>query len=116
MIQKRLRILKLGVDERRKPVSDPGRSAVIAGQGKQQMDAIRAQLGTMIAAEQEHLALRRSAAKSAFNTSIFTTVIGGGLTIGVLLLTNYLMRQEREFRRHTEERLRQNRILQPSLV
>jgi PAS domain S-box-containing protein len=108
MIQERLRLLRVRVEERQEPVRAPGRDAVIAVQGKRQMDAIRTQLGSMISAEQEHLASRRSASKSAFNTSIFTTLIGGGVTVGVLVLTNYLMRREREFRRRTEDRLRQN--------
>jgi PAS domain S-box-containing protein len=87
--------------------------------GKHNMDDIGKVLGKMRAEESRLLGIRREVAGSTLTTSIYSAIIGGALTVGMLILANYLMRRERNIRRQSEEYLRHNeerfRIIADSL-
>lgn len=107
-IERRLLLLQQTVDARRMPMRDMAKEGDLVLHGKLAMDEIRKRLGSMSKEEDRLLEVRRISASATLTTSIFSAVVGGLLTIGMLMLTHYLIRHEREVRRSGEESLRQS--------
>jgi PAS domain S-box-containing protein len=108
LIESRLRLLQRTVDAGRRPIRDPAEAKDIVTQGKQVMDQIRDKIGAMHKEEDRLLDLRRIAANGTLTTAVLSAIVGGALTIGMLLLTNYLIRREQEVRQRGEESLQQS--------
>src|SRR5438876_164301 len=104
----RLEILRRLIETRRLPNRDPAREADLVTRGKSVMDRLRAQIGRMVGEEQQLLSERRESAKAAFTASLLATIIGGAVTIGTLILTNYLIRRENQIRQKSAELLKQS--------
>jgi PAS domain S-box-containing protein len=119
LIDRRLTMLQSLVAVRQQPIRDSAREVELVTAGKQNMDNLRKTLGEMGAEERRLLDIRRDVAQSTLTTSIYSAIVGGALTVGMLILANFLIRREREVRRRSEEYLRQNeerfRIIAESL-
>ncbi len=87
---------------------DTAREKAVTIRGAKAMETLLAQQAIMVAAEQKLLEERRQNAQQALMTAIFTAIMGGAMTIGMLALVNYVSRQELEARRRGEEMHRQN--------
>jgi PAS domain S-box-containing protein len=90
----------------RPQITDREKALVIEG-GKA-ADSFIDQHAAMVAAEEQLLEDRRHAVSMTMVTALLTTVMGGALTIGMLILAKYFIRRELEARRHGEELHRQN--------
>lgn len=107
-LNRRLRLMDELIAARRLPNRDTAREIALVAQGKQAMDAIRLAIRNMLDEELELLESRRRVARQTLDTTIYSAVIGGGVSIGILVLAYYLMRREGKIRRRSEETLRQS--------
>jgi PAS domain S-box-containing protein len=108
LLERRLKLLEQTVDAGRKPIPDPAEGKDLVAQGKRVMDEIRVRLQSMREEEDRLLDRRRVAAKGTLTTAVISAVVGGLLTIGMLILTNYLIRREVEVRRRGEVSLQRS--------
>lgn len=108
LIQKRLLLLQDLIATRRKATREPEQEAAAVAGGKIVMDEIRDRIGGLVKDERELLAERGRVARTTTSTAVFVTLLGGGLSIGVLALANYLIRRQIEIRRQSLEAMRQS--------
>jgi PAS domain S-box-containing protein len=84
------------------------REKALVLQGRKAAESLLDQLGVIVATEEELLSDRRAGARTTIVTSLLTTIMGGALTIGMLILARYVISREIETRRRSEELHRQN--------
>jgi PAS domain S-box-containing protein len=108
LIQRRLEVLKQTIEARRQTPRDPQREIELVERGKRTMDEIRSRTSKLRTDEEALLDQRADAARGTLTTSIFSAIVGGSATVGMLILTRFLMRREREVRREADESLRQS--------
>lgn len=107
-LDRRLKLMDELISARRLPNRDTAREIALVAQGKQAMGAIRLAIRNMLDEELNLLESRRRVARQTLDTTIYSAVIGGGISIGILILAYYLMRREDKIRRRSEEALRQS--------
>jgi PAS domain S-box-containing protein len=108
LIERRLSLLADLVAARQQPDRNPVREVALVSDGKRNMDQIHRVTADMQAEEERLYEVRRGVARSTLITSIISAVVGGALTVGMLVLTTSLIRREREVRRRGEASLRQS--------
>jgi len=99
LIDRRQGLLQRLLNERQHPEPDMPAVGALVRESKGVTEDIRDVLNTMQAEEQRLLQERETSTRATFTTSILTTIIGGILTIGMLILTQYLMKREFDTRR-----------------
>lgn len=96
---------QLRVERQRTELNQPAIVELVR-EGKRVTDGIRTELAKMQAEEHRLLQLREASNRATFVTSIITTITGGALTVGMLVLALYLMKREFETRRSSEAAIR----------
>lgn len=107
-LDRRLKLMDELISARRLPNRDTAKEIALVAQGKQAMGAIRLAIRNMLDEELNLLESRRRVARQTLDTTIYSAVIGGGISIGILILAYYLMRREDKIRRRSEEALRES--------
>ncbi|MFO0897258.1 MAG: CHASE3 domain-containing protein [Pirellulales bacterium] len=84
---------------------DAARGLVLTGEGKRQMDAIRAQVAAMQEREQELLDIRSLAARVSYATARATLLLTGGLGLGLVVISYALALREVQTRQRSVQAL-----------
>ncbi len=117
--QKRLEVIEQTIQQRFKLLSeleavgrlrprDLEREKEMVIAGARCMDQFLEQHAALVSTEEQLLGERQSSAHAAIITSLIAAVMGGALTIGMLILVRHVIRQELLARRRGEEMHRQN--------
>ncbi len=84
---------------------DAARGLVLTGEGKRQMDAIRAQVAAMQEREQELLDIRSLAARVSYATARATLLLTGALGLGLVVISYALALREVQTRQRSVQAL-----------
>jgi PAS domain S-box-containing protein len=91
----------------RKQDREAARDEIAKGVGKTLMDTIRTRIGAMEQHEEAILAARSAAARSRYDSSRFTSIFGGALTILMVAMAFAVIRREFARRLRAEDEARQ---------
>ncbi|MGD0221495.1 MAG: CHASE3 domain-containing protein [Terriglobia bacterium] len=111
LARKRLAILDEGLQLRREKGFEVARQLVLSGQGKAEMDAIRALIAEMTAEETRLLEERSRNLRAGTRTAIGLFVVGTVLAVGVLSFVFFLLSREITEHRRAEAALRRQASL-----
>lgn len=103
MAQSRLALLDQGIRSRREEVFEAARELILSGQGKVQMDAIRAVIAEMEAEENRLLEHRSQKLRADTRTAMGAAVLGALLALGVLVFVFLLLSREITARKRAEQ-------------